>query len=294
MESGESDIYIGVAFILVSLVGAVGSLITLVILKKDDNFRAMNNARLPIGNLAFVDLFLSVINIMYAIGIIDKKTTAHPIVCKITAHLSTLIIPMMQTSYALVALHRWKTLKSYKGYNGDGLVFLARWQSVAATWIICLMLFSISNIPQVMGPIRYQPAHGVCLPTGLLIYIRNAFIIMVCIIITFTSYIKIYRFVKSQNRQIRDHIETTDLNERVLKKRDLKLTKMLFIIFSTLLFCTIPFTIIANLRERLHISVLWQRIALLVVQTNHANNFFIYGLMDQEFRTQVKSLFRCK
>ena len=81
MESEESDIYIAVAFILVILVGAVGNFITLVVLKKDNNFIAMNNARLPIGNLAVVDLFLSVIRIVYAVGIIDKKRTAHPIVC---------------------------------------------------------------------------------------------------------------------------------------------------------------------------------------------------------------------
>ena len=39
MESRENDIYIGVAFILIILVGVVGNFITLVILKKDDNFR---------------------------------------------------------------------------------------------------------------------------------------------------------------------------------------------------------------------------------------------------------------
>ena len=237
----------------------------------------MNNARLPIRNLAVVHLFLSVMNILFAIGIIDKKTTTHHIVCKITAHLSTFIIPMMQPSYALVASHRWKTLKSYGSCNIEGPGFFTRWHSVAATSIICLILFSISNIPQVMGPIKYQLAEGICIPKGSLLYNIDAYIIIACIIVIFTSYIQIYRFVRLQNRHIRDQIETTDLSERVLKNRALKITKMLFIIFSTLLICTIPFTIIANWRERLHISVLWQRIALLVLQTIHADNF---SLMD--------------
>ena len=129
---------------------------------------------------------------------------------------------------------------------------------------ICFILFSILNIPQVMGPIKFQPAHGVCFPTGSLFYLINSFIVMVCITITFVSYTQIYRYVRSQNRQIRDQIEITDLNEQVLKKRALKITKMMFIIFSTQLICTIPYTMIANLRKRFQISVLWQRIALLV------------------------------
>ena len=294
MESQENDIYTGVAFSLVSVVGVIGNIITLLILRKDNNFRAMNNARLPIGNLAVVDLFLSLKATSHGIGIIDKKITADTIICKITAHLDTVVIPMTYLSHALVALHRWKTLQSLGSRNIKGARFLSKWHSIAVTWLICLILSSILNIPQVMGPIEYKLNAGTCKGTGTSYHRLMAFNILTCTIVVLTSYIQIYRLVRSQNRQIRDQIETTDSNQRVLKQRALKITKMLFIIFTAMIICTVPHIIIVNLREKVHISVLLQRIVFLVVTSNNANNFFIYGLMDPEYRTQVKNLFKCK
>ena len=291
MECGENDVYTGVAFILVSVVGVVGNLITLLILRKDDGFRAMNNARLPIGNLAAVDLLLSIRAVLYGIGIIDSKITAETTFCKVTAHITTATVPLTFLSHVLVAVHRWKTIKSFGSHHKDGPGFFSRWYSIAATWVINLIFSSVLNIPKVMGPITFQAHRGTCGGSGSLLSTIMSFFTIICIVIVFTSYFQIYRLVRSRNRQIRDQMETTDLNERVLKKRALKITKMTFIIFATLMASNIPYTVVVNLRN---VSVIWKRITFLVLVTNYANNFFLYGLMDPEFRAKVKDLFKCK
>ena len=117
---------------------------------------------------------------------------------------------------------------------------------------------------------------------------------MTSMIIVLTSYLRIYRLVKSANRQIGEQTEATDAGERVLKHRLKKITKMLFIIFTTLLTCNIPFIVVDNLSEKFNISLVWQRITFLILTINYANNFFIYGLIDGEYRKQLKKLFKCK
>ena len=161
-------------------------------------------------------------------------------------------------------------------------------------WIISMMFTCILNIKQVYGPTRYFPQRGTCSGTGLLMSNIVRFVIIAGIVIVFISYIQIYRLLKSGNQHVRDQVERTDVGERVLKQRMVKITKMLFIIFTSLFACNIPFVIVAALGTKFGINLVWQRITLLILLTNCANNFFIYGVMDEEYREQLKSLIKSK
>ena len=112
MESEENDIYLGIAVMLVSIIGIVGNVITLLILKRDEDFRAMNNSRLHIGNLAVIDLIWSIRAIWRGIGFIDRKIAADTFLCQITSRIGTIHIPLTYTSHAVLALHRWQSLKA--------------------------------------------------------------------------------------------------------------------------------------------------------------------------------------
>ena len=292
MESVENDVYSATAFILLGIVGIVGNVITLFILNRDDNFLATNNSRLSIGNLAIIDLFFSVNTSLIGIGYIDKKITSNTVYCNIYVRVLALQIPLTYLSHALLAVHRWKTLKSFQSHNQARPGFLSRWHSAAAVWITSIITAAILNTSQVMGRVTYRPHRGTCGSTSTVWHSIMTYIVAICIVTVFTSYIQIYKLVRSQNRQIRVQMESTDAAELVLKKRMVKITKMLFIIFTTLLMCNIPYIAVTSLREKLQIDLVWQRIALFVLTTNYANNFFIYGLMDKSYRAQVKNLIK--
>ena len=294
MDSEENDIYLGATFVLVSIIGIVGNVITLLILKRDDDFRAMNNSRLTMGNLAVIDLLFSTGAMISAIGYIDKQITSNTFVCKITSRIVTIQVPLTYTSHALLALHRLQSLKAFGGHQQARPGFLSSWKSVVTVWIISLIFACLLNIKQIHGSIKYYPQRGQCEASGWLTGTIYGFIAMTSMIIVFTSYLRIYRLVKSANRQIREQTEATDAGERVLKHRLKKITKVLFVIFTVLLACNIPYIAVDSLSEKFHISLVWQRITFLILMTNYANNFFIYDLMDGEYRKQLKKLFKCK
>ena len=293
MNSEENDIYLGVCLILVSIIGVAGNVITLLILRRDDNFRAMNNSRLSIGNLAVIDLIFSVRAVLSGIGFIDKEITATNLMCKITSRIVTLQVPLTYTSHALLALHRWQSLKAFGGHQQAHQGFLSGWKSIVTVWVISILCACLLNIQQIHGLTKYFPQRGTCGGTGSLMSTILTFIVITSMITVFTSYVQIYRLVKSGNREIREQIEGTDMSERILKHRMVKITKMLFIIFTSFLTCNIPFIVVSSVSEKFHISLVWQRITFIILITNYANNFFIYGLMDREYRKQFKNIFKC-
>ena len=84
MAAEENDVYIiGVVYRFVSVVGVVGNLITLLILKTNKSFLVINDTRLPIGNLAVVDLIFSIGTLLSGIDFNDEKITASNLACNI-------------------------------------------------------------------------------------------------------------------------------------------------------------------------------------------------------------------
>ena len=291
MESEENDFYSGTAFILISVIGVVGNVITLFILMRDENFLASNNSRLSVGNLALVDVLFSVYNSFIGMRYLDKKIGSSTLYCNIYVRVLTVQTPLTYLSHAFLALHRWQTLKCFGSQRQR---FLSRWYSIAVLWMISITIAGILNMKQVMGGITFDPQYGTCSSISAIMHIILAFVAMICIVIVLVSYIKIYWLVKFQNRQIREQMESTDAADLALKNRMVKITKMLFIIFTVLLVSNVPYIVVASLKGGLHIHSIWQRITLLIVSANYANNFFLYGLMDRNYRVRVKNLIMCK
>ena len=292
--SEENDVYSGTAFILISVIGVAGNAITLFILMKDEDFLASNNSRLSIGNLALVDILFSVYNSFIGMRYLDKKVGSSTLYCNIYVRVLTVQTPLTYLSHALLALHRWQTLNCFRRQRQKRTGFLSRWYSIAVIWMISITIAGILNMKQVMGAITFDHQYGTCSSMSSIMHSILAFVAMICIVIVLVSYIKIYRLVKVQNRQIRDQMESTDATELALKNRVVKITKMLFIIFTVLLVSNVPYMVVASLKEELHINSIWQRITLLIVSANYANNFFLYGLMDRNYRARVKNFIMCK
>ena len=112
MESKENDNYNGIPFILASITGISGNVITLLFLERDNNFLAMNNSRLNIGNLAVIDLIFSIRTLLIGIGLFDMKMHTNALGCDIILRSLTLQRPLTYLSHALIALHRLQALKS--------------------------------------------------------------------------------------------------------------------------------------------------------------------------------------
>ena len=290
MESEEKDIYMSSAIMLICFVGIVGNTITLLVLKKNKNFMAINNSRLHIGHLAFLNLVFSIANAVSGFGFIDKKIIIETFLCTFIARATTIQIPLTYLTYAIIAIHRLESLKASGGPQQERLGFIYRWHSIAAIWISSVIISCFININKVIGPIVYHPSLGSCGGTGPIMTGIMASASILGTTVVLISYVKIFRLVKLNNLQIRNRIESTDATERVLGKRMAKITKMLFIIFVSQVVSNIPFTVVSILKKRFIINSIWQSVTFLIIFTNHANNFFIYGLLDKEFRAQVKNL----
>ena len=225
---------------------------------------------------------------------LDKKIGSSTLYCNIYVRVLTVQTPLTYLSHAFLALHRWETLKCFGSQHQRRTGFLSRWYSIAVLWMISVIIAGILNITQVIGHITFNPQYGTCSSTSIIMHNILTFVAMMCIVTVLVSYIKIYRLVKFQNRQIRDQMESTDAAELALKNRMVKITKMLFTIFTILLVSNVPYIMVSSLREKLHIHSIWQSITLLILSANYANNFFLYGLMDRNYRVRVKNLIMCK
>ena len=279
-----------VAVMLISTVGIVGNIITLIILKKNKNYLIINNSRLHIGHLAFLDLCFSVTNAFSGLGFIDREIMTGTFLCDFYARLTTVQVPSTCLTHANIALHRLQSLQAFGSNNQQRLGFLHRWHSIAAIWISSIIISCFLNINKVFAPISFSSSYGTCDGTGTIFGVILTCVFTLSDIVVLVSYIQIYRLVKINNRQIRDQIKGTDATERMFKRREAKITKMLFIISGSLLVTNVSFVVIANLNNVYRINLIWNKISYLLLLTNYANNFFIYGLMDKKFRAQIKSL----
>ena len=233
MKTEENDFYLTLALVIICTVGLVGNVITLLILKKNKNYLAMNNSRLHIGHLAFLDLGFSIINSLSALGYIDKNIVVGTIFCNVIARITTIQVPLTFLTHSVIAVHRLQSLRSFGNRNQRHLEFLYKWQSIAAIWISSIIVSCLLNIDGVIGSIVYQSTIGTCDGTGSINQTVLTLISMVCMICIFTCYTQIYRLVKSRNRQIRDQIDAIDAADHILKRRMTKTTKMLCIIFGS-------------------------------------------------------------
>ena len=294
MKTEENDFYMTLALVIICTVGLVGNVITLLILKKNKNYLAVNNSRLHIGHLALLDLGFSIINSISALGYIDKNIVVGTIFCNVIARITTIQVPLTFLTHSVIAVHRLQSLLSFGNHSQRHLGFLYKWQSVAAIWISSIIISCFLNIDKVIGSIVYKSAIGTCGGTGSIKQTVLTLISMVCIISIFICYTQIYRLVKSRNRQIRDQIEAIDAADHILKRRIAKTTKMLCIIFGSFVACNIPFIAVISLRRSISIDLMWQRVSYLLIVGNYSNNFFVYGLMDKEYRAKVSEIFTCK
>ena len=163
--------------------------------------------------------------------------------------------------------------------------------------ILCSWLWAgIVLIPPFFGfgGVGYNSAKGWCdfntsLPYAFHYQMYCLFIaIGIPLMVTFTSYVQIFLTVHKSNRRVAQHVSTGNGQER-RRKKDLKLTKDLFIIFGIFCLCAMPYTLAEVIDHKYElIPIEFHIFGSVLIVSNSTWNPFVYAWRNRDFRFAMR------
>ena len=287
---------IGGLTIFISAFGVVGNIMTLILVKKNQTFRDVNQARLFLGNLAAVDLLNSILALVSGFGYINKDIIAggHQVLCYFTGYARTLFPPIAVFSMTLLTVNRYYT--TIKMEMAERLFRRKQsWTFIIFIWmaLILLPLIVIATTSKT-SPV-FDTEKGLCAiqtTTAKYFQIINGSLSSVCLFAMLCMNLKIGLHIRKYNNRIRDE---NLINDLVHQERNRKITTIVSVIFVCYIICYAP-VLIVNIFSLMGDSVkgtILPPLAFLFFNINYVNNVFIYGIMDKIYRKNCKELF-CK
>ena len=275
--------FIGFAIIFTSFISFCGNSVILIVTKKNKVFKERNQTRLFIANLAFVNLMSTINSFIQGAGYIRKNYVDQGFICYYSAYtlqhfryLSVLSVTLLTINryYAVVKTGRAEGV--FDTYSSWCYILGAHaWSGIANG-----LLIYVNNTP------RYHKKFGMCTICGNLlrslnISVNNLFVTP-GIFIVFYCNIAMWRFVRRHNHEAK----RLGVTKAVLQQRNWRVTRMISIIVVSFALCWVTSVIIMMTIKTLTV----ERLLRLIFNINFASNFFVYALMDQEFRKNVERL----
>ncbi len=112
--------------------------------------------------------------------------------------------------------------------------------------------------------------------------------------ITFMCYVQIFLTVRNSRLRVAQHNTIVDRREE-RRKKDLKLTKDLSVIFGVFCFCVLPYTIAELIDHEYHIlKIEFHLFASILLASNSTWNPFLYAWRNKDFRNAMKRVMSLK
>ena len=287
---------IGILMILISILGVVGNTVTLILIIKNRTFRNVNHARLFLANLAVADLLNSILAMFSGFGHIDRKIIVddHKRLCYSTGY-AVMVLPFLTVfSMTLLTMNRYYTTvnnQKAKKLFKQRLSFIY----IISIWIFSGLFFSIFGLisPKVR-PI-FKVGQGFCVLGN-----RNATTSMAimgtlgsaCLLCMCCVNFRIWLHLRRYNRRIRNNSIVNSLESFSRDKKITKIVSVIFLSYITLYAPIIIKGIVVRMSGKEKVSI-WSTIPYVLLNMNYVNNFFIYGIMDEVYRRNLRRLF-CK
>ncbi|XP_038059525.1 melatonin receptor type 1B-like [Patiria miniata] len=295
LDDRELVVAMAVYISLLSVSGFVGNILVIVSVAISPRLRTTSYAF--IVNLSVADLAVNVLSIPLVVRSFLEYGWPHdPLWCRWVCYLFLMGIGVSLFTLTAVAASRY-CLVAYPrriynrccGMKAAGLI-------VANNWFLSLLLALIHHWGNFDG-IRYIPSVRFCFLDAFdgvsYWYVSVAVVCIVCFILIPLLYCMTFRTLYVSQRRLhaaRRRNAFARHRRQILHPAEIKLTKMLAVIFLILLFCWTPIWVTHFVDTSPH----FQRLGVMLVLTNSSVNPFVYAWLNEHFKRAFKRILLCR
>ena len=305
------------AFVLIIIcaVSIFGNITLFVIFTRRKILRTIANGFLL--NLAFADLFVSMLNMpITVVTIVKQRWIFGDRACKFLGFTTMLSFVSSVMSLAMMAINRYFYVVQWISYPA---IFTPR-RSVLFVGVVWLMCVLLSILPLFgWAEYRYIPGKSYCFVSWSSDVYYMYFMLTICffgpLCVVFVSYFKILKFTReakrrlnlhSEKRKYQEDTETAQGNDIPVNQRkralfnmtqdEVKITNTLLIVVAVFLACWTPFaiTMFIDVYSPFSLPRSVDIGTLLLGYANSMCNPLVYGIRNQAFRREMVRLYaRC-
>ena len=287
-----SSILYGTAFCFLALVGFFGNilLITAILCCKT----LKTEANILILNLAVTDLVLSAVvdtsgpaNLFLGHG--DAYYQQHATLCGFFGSVCLISCGVSVGTVMVISLNRYVCICHNNLY---GRFFTTRNTLIGIPFIWLVGLAPHIAILIGVGRYSYDGKYLVCVWDRLSSDALSAMttgLFFVSILAVTVCYILIFRTVRRSKKRI----NTSTNKQTAQSTADMRLTKMLFATFLTLLVLCTPYLLVVVLDQGDTYPIGIHMVAAVLFHVNSATNWIVYGVLNKNFRCGYKKVLRC-
>ena len=217
--------------------------------------------------------------------------------CRFTAGLAIMTISV--TSWNLVFISVDRFIHVFHPLRYEDILTRKRTLIVIGFLWSSVTLWSFLPFFGLAPKLMYVPKKGTLCIWSVILYISylRATMFLVVISVCIAIIIHVYIAVTACKQALRIHTETQFTNERnsqMIRTAQLKITKTAGILFGCFLICYTPwiFTGVYSTYRPVTGATYLFVISVSLVYLNSALNCFVYGLRDEEIRTQIKKILK--
>ena len=277
--------------------GSIGNL--LVILAVLTTSKLRTPANVFILSLAVADLCITVVVepiSVYAILFDMEIYSRRPGLCTAIASICYISCTCSLWNISAIAVNRYVHVCRSQDYN---IIFT--WPKtivyVLCIWTTCVVA-DLANFLK-WGGHSFDTKMSLCTYDRLasfshVLFSMFAFVIFPMVLVMI-CYAKIFWTIRKSSARVKKQIKTSASKKHdTSRKRDIKVLKMLFIIYLTFAACWSLYTILLLIDFKDIIPVFVYRIAAAMSHTNSSLNSLIYGVMNKNFRDAYRSILTCR
>ncbi|KAJ8025198.1 5-hydroxytryptamine receptor 4 [Holothuria leucospilota] len=284
---------------IVSVIGIPGNLLVIVAVVFCRKLQTKTNAF--VVNLAMSDLSSCLVLPFMSLALLRDVWPLSDVVCVIVGAV-ILIGPLSSVvNLALIAFNRYYMItrprSSYdRLFSRSKLIIM-----LFVAWIIPTM---VTVVPPMLGigGIGFNKRYKVCITiskkhSDLYAILMSILVQVPCLVIIVVCYIKIYKYIDLKNRELFKNSSQLEMSKKqpnsihaVAFKRQVQVTKNLFMVVCSYIICIMPFSI-ASLIPPSYPVMPWVAVILIM---NTCINPIIYGLKHAQFRQVFRFIITCK
>ncbi|PIK36693.1 putative alpha-1D adrenergic receptor-like [Apostichopus japonicus] len=288
---------LSVIVILVAAVGIPGNILVMIAVTFSKRLQTKTNSF--VVNLACSDLATCLILPFQVVALLNDSWPLPDPLCTLVAGVFWVGLGSSVVNLALIAFNRFTLITKSRTrydhvYSKRNLVLM-----LVSAWIIPIVLVTVPPLCG-LGGIGYAERYKMCSAdsthplSDVYAFISSVLVEVPCLIIIITCYVKIYRFIRAKNRELfpnnASRGESKGNAQSAAFKRQVKVTKNLFLVVCSYIICIMPFAI-ACLIPPSYPSIPWVMMFLIA---NCCVNPIIYGLYHPQFRDVFRRILSCK
>ncbi|KAJ8042651.1 Alpha-1A adrenergic receptor [Holothuria leucospilota] len=289
----------------VSLVGLPGN--SLVILSVFLYKKLQNRTNIFVVNLALADFLTCLLLPFQVVALLYDSWPLSDHLCKVVATIILVGQGSSVASLAVIAFTRFyiitKPRKKYENlFSKVNMAFM-----FIGAWLVPFLLIFFPPLFGI-GHIGYSPRYRICSADSshplaeIYNIIGSGFGEFPGLAVIIVCYVKIYLFVRASSRDVINRARTSSMKmakrpnlppnqmEEAVFRRQLQVTKNLFIVVCSYIICIMPFGLVCVIPAETYPAIPWISVLLMI---NSCVNPIIYGLKHPQFKEVFRPILTC-